>query len=99
MNIINILLLLVFNEYVGLCWTGEGAASTHDDVSTTTYMGTFTSSDACRNWCDAQGDGYTACEYDSSTLGCKLYSNIVVTGGNNNGGQACWVFTGESFKT
>ena len=88
----------VYNEYVGRCWTGEGAASTHDDVSVNSYAGTFTSSDDCRNWCDGF-TGYTACEYDGATLGCNLYSGIVVIGGDNNGGVACWVFTGKFLKT
>jgi len=84
-----------FNEYVGLCWTGEGAASTHDDVVTSAAQ-TFSSSDDCRNWCNAQGGGHTACEYDVSTTQCVLYSGIVVTGGDNTGGAACWVFTGTN---
>ena len=83
-----------FNEYVGLCWTGEGAASTHDDV-TSSAIQTFTSSEDCKNWCNTQGGGHTACEYDGTSLECVLYSDIVVTGGDNSGGAACWVFTGE----
>lgn len=88
------------NEYIGLCWTGEGAASTHDDVSSTS-QNSVTSSEDCKTWCVSSAwswtsawDGFTACEYDSTTLTCTLYSGIMVTGGNNNGGQACYVFAG-----
>ena len=92
-----------FNEYVGQCWTGEGPAVSHDDVSIY-LIGSFPSSNDCRDACFAEFSSfsttyYAACEYDATTSGCSLLSYVVVTGGDNTGSMACWVFTGESFKT